>query len=25
VARLEALNPGVSSNALRVGQKLHIK
>jgi len=25
VAQLEALNPGVSSNALRVGQKLHIK
>jgi LysM repeat protein len=25
VARLEALNPGVSSNALRVGQKLRIK
>ena len=25
VAQLEALNPGVSSNALRVGQKLRIK
>lgn len=25
VARLQALNPGVSSNALRVGQKLRIK
>lgn len=25
VARLEALNPGVSSNALRVGQKLRIR
>jgi len=25
VAQLEALNPGVSSNALRVGQKLRLK
>jgi len=25
VAQLEALNPGVSSNALRVGQKLRIR
>jgi LysM repeat protein len=25
VAQLEALNPGVSSNALRVGQKVRIK
>ena len=25
IAQLEALNPGVSSNALRVGQKLRVK